>query len=234
MTNPTTPAESPLRDRTVLITGAGDGLGKATALAAAQAGATVILLGRTIKKLEATYDAIEKAGGRQPGIVPMNLNGASWNEHLQLADTLQTEFGRLDALVHCAVHFTGFMPLADMPPKDWMDGLQTNLTAAYVLTRACLPLLAVADAGRVIFASDTAGQSPRPYHGIYGITKAALEAMSTGWAQELAVTHPRLRLETFQPGAMRTGLRLKGYAGEGLHETPPPDAAAQRLVQRLL
>lgn len=224
------PQPGSLKDRVILITGAGDGLGKATALAAAQAGATVILLGRTIKKLEATYDAIEKAGGPQPGIVPLNLNGATWNDHLALAETLEAEFGRLDGLVHCAAHFTGFARLAELAPKDWMDSVQTNLTAAYVLSRCCLPLLEKSPDASLVFISDAGGRRPKAYHGIYGITKAAVEAMSATWAQECASSHPNLRINSYYPGPMRTAIRVKGYAGEGVQETPPPDQAARRLL----
>jgi NAD(P)-dependent dehydrogenase (short-subunit alcohol dehydrogenase family) len=219
-----------LKDRVILITGAGDGLGKASALAAAQAGATVILLGRTIKKLEATYDAIEKAGGPQPGIVPLNLNGATWNDHLALAETLEAEFGRLDGLVHCAAHFTGYARLAELTPKDWMDSVQTNLTAAYVLSRCSLPLLEKSADASLVFISDVGGRQPKAYHGAYGITKAAVEAMSATWAQECASSHPNLRINSYYPGPMRTAIRVKGYAGEGVQETPPPDAAARRLL----
>lgn len=224
------PAPGTLNGRVILITGAGDGLGRATAVEAAKAGATVILLGRTIKKLEATYDAIEQAGGPRPGIVPLNLNGATWNDHLTVAETLEKEFGRLDGLVHCAAHFLGFARLAEMAPKDWMDGVQTNLTAAYVLTRSCLPLLEKSSDASVVFVSDSSGRSAKAYHGVYGITKAALEAMSSTWAQETALSHPQLRFNSYNPGPMRTAIRVKGYAGETVHETPPPDAAARRLL----
>lgn len=224
------PSAGSLKDRVILITGAGDGLGKATAIEAAKAGATVILLGRTIKKLEATYDAIEQAGGPQPGIVPLNLNGATWNDHLTVAETLEKEFGRLDGLVHCAAHFLGFSRLAELAPKDWMDGVQTNLTAAYVLTRSCLPLLEKSADASIVFVTDSGGRKPKPYHGVYGITKAALEAMSATWAQECALSQPQLRFNSFYPGPMRTAIRVKGYAGEGVQETPAPDAAARWLV----
>ncbi len=222
-----------LKGRVILITGAGDGLGRATAIEAARCGATVILLGRTIKKLEATYDAIEKLGGAQPGIVPMNLNGAAWNDHQTLAETLDAEFGRLDGLVHCATHFTGFMRLAEIAPKDWLDGVQTNLTAAYVLTRSCLPLLEKSADASVVFVTDTGGRTPRAYHGVYGITKAALEAMSATLALESAANYPQLRFNTFHPGPMRTAVRVKGFSGESGDAAPTPVAAAKRLAYLL-
>lgn len=219
-----------LAGRVIVVTGAGDGLGRATAIEAARCGATVILLGRTVKKLEATYDAIEAQGSVQPGIVPLNLNGATWNDHLQVAETLEKEFGQLDGLVHCATHFTGFMRLAEVPPKDWMDALQTNLTAAYVLTRSCLPLLEKSSDASVVFVSDTAGRTPRAYQGSYGVTKAALEALSATWALESASSHPQLRFNTYHPGPMRTAVRVKGFSGESATEAPTPEMAAKRLV----
>lgn len=232
MTLPASPdlAADALAGRVILITGAGDGLGRATALEAARLGATVILLGRTIKKLEASYDAIVALGATEPGIVPMNLNGATWNDHEALAETLQKEFGRLDGLVHCAAHFTGFMRLAEIPPKDWLDGVQTNLTAAYVLTRSCLPLLEKSADASIVFVTDAAGRAPKPYHGVYGITKAAVEAMCSTFALDYEGTHRQLRFNSFNPGPMRTAIRVRGYSGESGRDHPGPELAARRLA----
>lgn len=227
------PASAPLAGRVLLVTGAGAGLGRATAIAAAKGGATVVLLGRTIKKLEATYDAIAEAGAAQAAIVPLNLNGASYLDYENLAETMARQYGRLDGLVHCAAHFTGFMRLAELPLKDWLDGLQINLTAAYSLSRACLPLLEASSAGRVLFVTDVAAKTPKAYQGIYGVSKAAIEALCSTWALETASTHPALKFSTFNPGPMRTGLRLKGWAGDVAEAIPPPEAAAQKLLASL-
>ena len=104
-----TPPAGLLKDRVILVTGAGDGIGKAAALAYAQHGATVVLLGKTVAKLEKTYDAIEQAGGAKPAIYPMNLGGANWNDHTDLANTIEREFGRLDGILHAAAHFKQFL-----------------------------------------------------------------------------------------------------------------------------
>jgi NAD(P)-dependent dehydrogenase (short-subunit alcohol dehydrogenase family) len=222
------PASDLLSGRTILITGAGGGLGRALAIACGRHGATGILLGKTTKKLEATYDAVVAAGGPQPAIYPMNLVGATWNDHQQLADVVDKEIGKLHGIAHCAAHFTSFAPLETMPPRDWMDSLQVNLTAAFTLTRVCLPLLAKADDASVAFITESAAFDPKPYRGAYGITKYALAGLAAMWAQELTA-QPQIRINAFDPGPMRTDLRRKGYP-EGLDKVPGPEAAAQSLL----
>jgi NAD(P)-dependent dehydrogenase (short-subunit alcohol dehydrogenase family) len=189
----------------------------------------VVLLGRTVKKLEAVYDAITASGDPQPAIYPMNLAGASWNDHAELAATLERELGRLDGLVHCAAHFTGFLPLADVGAKEWIESLQVNLTAAFALTRHCLPLLEKSDAASIVFVSDDAGRRSKPFRGAFGVAKAALEAMAQSWAQELE-THPHLRVNTYDPGPLRTALRLRGYPGEDSTRLPAPESVSNDLL----
>ena len=224
------PAADLLAGRHILVTGAGDGLGRAAALTLARHGATVILLGRTISKLEAVYDEIKamNAGGGA-AIYPMNLAGATWADYFELASTIEREFGRLDGILHNAAHFKAFTPLYDVEPKEWVESLQVNLTAVFSLTRHCLPLLAKADDASVVFISDRSGREPRPFAGAYGIGKAAVEQMSQMWASELQ-SKPNLRFNTFQPGPMRTGIRLKGYPGELIEQSPLPDTVTPALL----
>ncbi len=226
------PADSLLRGRVILVTGAGGGVGSATALAAAALGATVVLLGRNVKKLEKVYDAIEATGGARPAIYPMNLAGATWNDMSEMVGTLERELGRLDGLVHAAAHFTVFSPLSDLVPRDWMESLQVNLTAAYTLTRLCLPLLLHADDAGVVFLSDPSGREGKPYRGAFGVAKYALEGMIQGWALELE-QRPQLRLNAYDPGPLRTFLRLKGYPGEDAQTVPPPETAVPGLIYLL-
>lgn len=223
------PAHKLLKERVILVTGAGDGLGRATALACAGLGAQVILLGRTIAKLEKVYDAIEQSGAAKPAIYPLNLVGASWNDYAELASTLEREFGRLDGIVHCAAHFKAFASLEDLEPREWMDALQVNLTAAYTLTRNCMPLLRQSEDASVVFVSDAAGRDAKAFHGIYGISKAAVEALSRTWALETE-SLPNLRFNTYDPGPLRTGHRLKGYPGEVVDKLPLPETAVPGLL----
>lgn len=200
-----------LRERVILVTGAGAGLGRALALACGGLGATVVLLGRTVAALEATYDAIVAAGGAQPAIYPMHLAGASAKDYDDLAVALQSQLGRLDGVAHCAAHFSAFMPLAEVPPQEWVESLQVNLTAPWALTRACLPLLAAAADASVVFVTCAAAREARAYQGAYGVAKAGVEAVTRMWAAELEKVYPRLRFNSYDPGPMRTQLRRRGY-----------------------
>ncbi len=226
---PATPAARSdlLSGRVVLVTGAGDGLGRATALLCARHGATLVLLGRTVAKLEKTYDEIVAAGLAEPAIYPLNLAGATWNDYEQLAETLEREFGRLDGLAHCAAHFKGFAPLASVEPKDWLETLQVNLTAVFALTRHCLPLLEKSGSASVVLVSDARGRKGKAYAGAYGVSKFALEGLMQTWADELEGAG-RVRVNTLDPGPMDTALRRKGYT-QG-PAAPPPDAAARALL----
>lgn len=228
-----TPEPDSFRNRIILITGATGGLGSAAARALAGLGATVVLAGRTVSKLEKLYDEIEAAGGPQPAAVPLNLMTATWAEYEGIAQLLEQTFGRLDGIVHAAAHFKGFTRLEDLPPRDWMDGLQVNLTAPYTLTRCCLPLLRASQDASVVFVTDDAGRAAKPYQGIYGVTKAAGEALFKTWALELAAeaqSPSGLRFNSWHPGPMRTLLRGKGYASESLIPVDPPEQAVPGLL----
>lgn len=225
-----------LGGRVILITGAGGGLGSVLAEACAQAGATVVLAGRTLAKLESVYDRIVAGGGPQPAIMPINLLSATWGSFEDLAGLVEQEFGRLDGLVHAATHFRGFVRLEDLEPREWLDSLQVNLTASYTLTRVCLPLLRRSEDASVVFVSDASGRSAKAFHGIYGICKAAVEAMMAAWALELEAEvagSAGLRFNSYDPGPLRTAHRIRGYLAEPPERVPPPETATPALLSLL-
>ncbi len=216
------PSPNLLKNRIILVTGAGDGIGAIAAKTFAQYGATVILLGRTIRKLEAIYDAIEQSGAPQPAIYPMNLEGASPKDYNDLAETVDREFGRLDGLLHNAAILGTLTPLEMYDLELWTKVMQVNLNAPYLLTRACLPLLKKSDDASVLFTSSTVGHKGRAYWGAYGISKAAAENMMQIFADELEENTP-IRVNSIDPGAVRTRMRARAYPGEDPNINPTPE-----------
>lgn len=212
-----------LMDRVILITGAGDGIGAAAARNCAAHGATVILLGRTTRKLEAVYDAIEAAGHPQAAIYPMNLEGAAPKDYEDLANTIEKEFGRLDGLLHNASLLGTLTPLGQYDVEQWSKVMQVNLNAPFLMTRACLDLLKKADDASVLFTSSSVGRKGRAYWGAYGISKAANENMMQIWADELE-SNTHVRVNSINPGAVRTTMRARAYPGEDPNTLPKPEA----------
>lgn len=218
-----TPPQNLLSDRIILITGAGDGIGRAAALACAAHGATAVLLGRTIRKLEETYDLIEQAGHPQAAIYPMNLEGATPKDYDDLAATLDTEFGRLDGLLHNAALLGALSPIAHQNVELWFKVMQVNLNAPFLLTRACLGLLMKSPDASVLFTSDSVGRQGRAYWGAYGVSKFGIEGLSQILAQEME-TNTTVRVNTINPGPTRTRLRTSAYPGENALTLPTPES----------
>ncbi len=218
-----------LEGSVVLITGAGNGLGRAWAEAAAGHGASVVLLDRSVPELEAAYDAIEAAGGPQPAIYPMDLLGANASDHAELATRLTDEFGRLDGIVHNAASLGKPAPLSQYDIEAWYRTIQVNLHAAFLVTRYCLPLLQQAEAPRLIGVSDAGGREGVPFYGAYGVSKWALEGMLQTLVAELP-DDARLRVASVDPGPMRTALRGEAYPVEAPGDLPEPSALAAALT----
>lgn len=226
------PAPDELRDRVILITGAGDGIGKAVSLACARYGATVILLGRTVKKLEAVYDAIIDQGAPHPAIYPLDLQGATPEHYEQLADTVASEFQRLDGLLHNAARLGSLTPMDHFEPEEWARVFQVNVHGAFILTRACLPLLKSSKDARIVFTAAEQGRRGRAFWGAYAASKAAAEAMMEVLADENEST-PNLRVNSLDPGPTRTHLRAVAYPAENPNHLKTPQSIADRYVYLL-
>jgi NAD(P)-dependent dehydrogenase (short-subunit alcohol dehydrogenase family) len=212
-----------LANRIILVTGAGDGLGRAAALAFARHGATVILLGRTQKKLEAVYDTIEREGLATPLLMPADLAQARLSDFAQIAQAIEQQFGRLDGLLHSAALLGNLTPLNLYDLEVWMQVMQVNLNAPYLLTRACLPVLEKADDASVVFTTSDVARAGRAYWGAYAAAGAALENLTRVWSDELT-GHTRVRMNTLDPGAVRTALRARAYPGEDPATLPGPES----------
>ena len=170
----------------VLVTGAHGGLGSAAAQACAAAGATVVLLGRKVPKLNRVHDAIVSRGAPAPLLYPMDLEGASPDDNLALAGRLGDEFGRLDGLLHCAAAFAGLTPLEQTDPA--------------ALRRA--------PDGAVVFAVDDPARVGRAFWGGYGLAHLGLDGLVPMLQAELG---DAVRVSGIRPGPMRTPLRARAY-----------------------
>lgn len=202
-----------LEDRIILVTGAGDGIGREAALAFARHGATVVLLGRTIAKLEKVYDEIEALGGPQPAIFPLNLEGATLKDYHDMAETLDKEFGRLDGLLHNAGLLGRITPFEQYNPELWEQVMQVNINGPIWMTQALLPLLKSSRDASVVFTSSSVGRKGRAFWGAYAVSKFATEGFVEVLADELEHLGT-IRVNSLNPGATRTRMRANAYPGE--------------------
>ncbi|GAA5525363.1 putative oxidoreductase YciK [Microbulbifer aestuariivivens] len=208
-----TPAPDLLKDKIILVTGAGDGIGRTAARTYAAHGATVILLGRTTAKLEAVYDEIEEAGGPQPAIFPMDLNEAKIDAFEHFAEAVEQEFGRLDGLLHSAGVLGQRTPIANYHFATWEQVMRVNVNAAFGLTKALLPLLEESPAGSIIFTGSSVGLKGRAFWGAYSVSKFATEGLMQVLADELDGVS-NIRVNSINPGATRTNMRAAAYPAE--------------------
>lgn len=205
-----------LKGKTVLVTGATGGFGKPLALALAQHGATVILLARNLRMVEALYDEIDLAGYPKPAIYPMNLEGASEHDYGELASNIESQLGQLDGLIHCAAILGAPTIFAQSDAETWYRVHQVNLHAPYLLTRACLPLMSRSERASILFMID---DKTGAYWDAYQVSKQGLAAMAELLAQEYAGSN--LRVNCFNPGKTRTGLQLRAYPAADENERLP-------------
>ncbi len=216
------PPENLLADKVILVTGAGDGIGRAAALAYAKAGATIVLAGKTTSKLEAVYDQIEAAGCPQAAIYPIHLGGAVHKDYLDLHDTLEKEFGRLDGLLHNASIVGDRKAIAQTSADDWQEVMQVNVNAAFMMTQALLPLLDKSSNGSIVFTSSSVGRVGRAYWGPYAVSKFATEGLMQVLADELEGTS-NIRVNAINPGATNTAMRRSAYPAEEPDTNPSPE-----------
>jgi NAD(P)-dependent dehydrogenase (short-subunit alcohol dehydrogenase family) len=212
-----------LSGRVIMVTGASGGLGKPISLACAARGATLVLHGRIVRKLEAIYDEIVAAGHPQPTILPLDLATASADDFGNVASAIRAQLVRLDGLVHAAAFLGSLGPIEHQSFDAWQKVLRINLAAAMALTRSTLPLLALAPDASVIFTLDTRDEDPRAYWGAYAAAKAGLSALAAILADEWE-NRPNLRVNAVVPGPIRTPLRALTHPGEDRSALPLPEA----------
>ncbi len=210
-----------LNDKIILITGSSEGIGRAAALAYAEHGATVILHGRNIERLESLYDEIIAAGAKEPAIMPADLQQASYEDFMVWQNSIGTEFGRLDGLLHNAGQLGRINPIEHCLSSDWEKVMQVNVNAQFMLTKAMLPLLKESEAGSIVFTSSSVGRKGRALWSAYSASKFATEGMMQVLADELENT-TNIRVNSINPGATNTAMRRLAYPGETASHNPEP------------
>jgi len=218
-----------LEGRIALITGASRGLGAAAALAFAREGAHCVLVARTVGGLEEIDDRIRALGGSAT-LVPLDITDGPGIDRLGAA--LHERWGRLDILLGNAGQLGALSPLGHIEPRTFEQVMAVNVTANWRLIRSLDPLLRASDAGRAIFVTSGASRRPIAYWGAYGTSKAALDMLVGIYAAECE--HTRVRVNLYNPGPTRTGMRAQAFPGENPQSLPPPEAHGEGLIQLAL
>jgi len=212
-----------LAGRVILITGASSGIGRAVAKAYAAHGATVVLLARTIKKLESLYDEIIAAGSPIPAIYPLNLATATPTDYENLNQDLSKHFGRLDGLLLNAATIGSLTPLEHYPIEQWYQVMQVNLNSHFLLIQALLPLLKASKDAKILFTLANEGLKGKAYWGAYGVSKFATQGLMQILADELE-THSSIRVNAINPVCVQTPLRKAAYpADRSAEHLPKPE-----------
>jgi len=212
-----------LKDQVILITGAAGGLGSTAALALAKQGAHIILLDKSIPKLEKIYDAIIAAGAPTPTLYPFDLAGATEVQFEELAVTIDKTYGSLQGILHSAVELSAYTPIEIHETKDWGHTLNVNLNAPFLLSRVLLPVLQKSEHASIVFTSDSMARIPRAYSGAYGVSKIALEGFAKILAEELEAAQ-KIRVNTLIPGAVNSPLRKKLFPAEDISKLSAMDS----------
>ena len=213
--------ENCLTNKTILITGAGDGIGRQAAITYSKLGATVILLGKTVKKLEAVYDEIINAGFAEPAIIPLDLKGATKQNYIDMSNTIAEQFGKLDGVLLNASMLGELTPFSQIREQIWQEVIQVNVTAQYLITQALIPTLQLADNASLVFTSSGVGKQGRAFWGPYSVSKFATEGLMQVIADEYE--NSGLRTNAINPGATQTNMRASAFPAEDKDTLAKPE-----------
>jgi len=217
-----------LEGKTILVTGANRGFGKAITMDLASAGACVIMLGRDLGSLETAYDDVVGSGYEEPILYPLDLEGASPEDYEKLQDDILTKLGSLDGLIHNAGILGTMMPIDQYDIKIWYSTMQINVNSAFMLTQFMIPALKKSIDARILFLSSSVGREARAYWGAYGVSKFAIEGLSKTLSEELETTS--IKVNSVNPGNMRTEMRRSAYPAENSDNNPTPESKSPAIV----
>ncbi len=216
---------------TAIVTGAAGALGSELALQLVHRGWSVVMLDSDRRGLEKVHDRIAHDAGGQGALYPMDLVGANPENLAELVETIEAEFGGLDALVHCAARFENLAPVEHIPPQEWLLHMQVNLNAPWLLSAMTLPLLRQSAAGKLVFLLEDLDKVEGALWGAYGVSKHALRTLVNQLALECRGSSVAVR--GVDPGPMRSGIRTRAYHAENPAHMPSPQAPAIRIAEFL-
>tara|TARA_B100000945_G_scaffold158286_1_gene127153 strand:- start:207 stop:968 length:762 start_codon:yes stop_codon:yes gene_type:complete len=216
------PPENFLANKTIMITGASDGIGKCCALRFAEYGANLILLGRSKEKLEELYDLIKPVGLGDVVIHPLDFIKAAESDYAQIAKSVGVQFGKLDGLIHNAGMLGTLCPIEYYPTETWEQTFKVNTSAVFLLTKFLLPFLRSSTDARILITSSSVGRKGRGNWGAYAVSKFAGEGLMQVLAEELDRTS-NIRVNSINPGGIRSSMRRSAYPAENPAKNPPPD-----------
>ena len=207
-----------LKDHVCIITGGGSGIGRGAALTMAEEGATVVIIGRTVPKLESVKDEVSAAGGTA---VSYALDVADYDAVEQMVMDVLNQFGRIDVLVNNAGHSSHHRRILNTPPEEMRSVIDSNLIGTFYCTKAVVPAMLEAKSGTIINISSLAAVTPGPFSGFaYGAAKAGVINFTEFLNADLRNTG--IRASVVVPGEVATPI---------LDKRPiPPDADARAMM----
>ncbi|HTY92366.1 MAG TPA: YciK family oxidoreductase [Steroidobacteraceae bacterium] len=225
--------EDDLHGRVILVTGAGQGIGRAVAIDCARHGATVLLLGRNARPLGEVHAHIGGlCGADRATIIEFDLENALARDYDALFAAIEGRYGHLDGLLHNAGMLGQLAPIEHYDVPTWCRVLQVNLTAAFVLTQILLPLLKRSADASIVFTSSSVGRVGRAYWGAYAVSKFALEGLNEVLSQELSgITN--IRVNSLNPGPTRTRMRRQAYPAEDAGLLAAPESITRPYIALL-
>ncbi len=222
-----------MKNETLLITGAATGFGKALCFRLAKQGGNLILLDKDKRALQALYDELDPIENCFPVLYPMNLAGAQIEDYQSLSEVIKKEFGELHSIIHNAAQFDGLSPLSHTKVFNWFETIQTNLSAPYLLSQACLELLVENNKGNIVYITDDFSNSTPAYRGAYAVSKAGLDTLMKITAEEIEETS-NIKVFSFNPGFMETAFLAKIYPGHEPGTLVSTETIADECVNLML
>jgi NAD(P)-dependent dehydrogenase (short-subunit alcohol dehydrogenase family) len=212
-----------LSGRTILITGATDGIGKVLAIEFSKLGSNIILLGRNSSKLDKVYDQLDNSLTSQKHLILQADLGLLNNDSAhEILHAIAEEFTSLDGIIHNAAILGTMTTLEDYELSRWDEVLNVNLRAPFLLTKTLKTILETSTLPRIIFTSSGVANMGRAFWGAYSVSKFGLKGLAEIFANELETTSP-IKVFNFDPGATQTKMRASARPAENPNSLKTPN-----------